>query len=102
MKRDKVKVLFDELKAKEATVYGWVRTNRAQSQFGFLNVNDGSTILNMQVVYEPDKINNFEEVSKFRVGMSSISSNPTINCYFFCDFFFKNLFNPISFHNNPP
>ena len=38
MKRDKIKVLFDELKAKEATIYGWVRTNRAQSQFGFLNV----------------------------------------------------------------
>ena len=49
---------------------GWVRTNRSQSQFGFLTVNDGSTILNLQVVYEPTRINNFEEVSKYRVGMS--------------------------------
>ena len=64
MKRDKVKVLFDELKAKEATVYGWVRTNRAQSQFGFLNINDGSTVLNLQVVYD-NNISNFEEISKF-------------------------------------
>ncbi|MCR4899104.1 MAG: asparagine--tRNA ligase [Acholeplasmatales bacterium] len=70
MKRDRIKKIFEEKVAKEVTIYGWVRTNRAQSQFGFLNVNDGSTILNMQVVYEPDKINNFEEVSKFRVGMS--------------------------------
>ncbi len=69
MKRDKVKVLFDELKAKEATVYGWVRTNRAQSQFGFLTINDGSTVLNLQVVYD-NTISNFEEISKFRVGMS--------------------------------
>ncbi len=69
MKRDKIKTLFSERVAKEATIYGWVRTNRAQSQFGFLNVNDGSTILNMQVVYD-NKIQNFEEVSKFRVGMS--------------------------------
>jgi asparaginyl-tRNA synthetase len=69
MKRDKVKVLFDELKAKEATVYGWVRTNRAQSQFGFLTINDGSTVLNLQVVYD-NAISNFEEISKFRVGMS--------------------------------
>ncbi len=69
MKRDKVKVLFDELKAKEATVYGWVRTNRAQSQFGFLTINDGSTVLNLQVVYD-NNISNFEEISKFRVGMS--------------------------------
>ena len=69
MKRDKIKTLFSQKIAKEAIIYGWVRTNRAQSQFGFLNVNDGSTILNMQVVYD-NKIENFEEVSKFRVGMS--------------------------------
>lgn len=69
MKRDKIKTLFSQKIAKEAIIYGWVRTNRAQSQFGFLNINDGSTILNMQVVYD-NKIENFEEVSKFRVGMS--------------------------------
>ena len=70
MKRDKIKQLFEKKEAKKATVYGWVRTNRAQSQFGFLNVNDGSTILNLQVVYDPEHIKNFDEVSKFRVGMS--------------------------------
>ena len=70
MRRDKIKKLFEEKVAKEAVIYGWVRTNRAQSQFGFLNINDGSTILNLQVVYEPANIKNFEEVSKYRVGMS--------------------------------
>ncbi len=70
MKRDKIKKIFEEKKAGSVTIYGWVRTNRAQSQFGFLNINDGSTILNLQVVYEPSNIDNFEEVSKFRVGMS--------------------------------
>ena len=70
MKRDRIKVLFKEKQAKKAVIYGWVRTNRAQSQFGFLNVNDGSTILNLQIVYSKDNIENFEEVSKFRVGMS--------------------------------
>ena len=70
MKRDRIKQLFEKKEAKKATVYGWVRTNRAQSQFGFLNVNDGSTILNLQVVYDPTHIDNFDEVSKFRVGMS--------------------------------
>ena len=69
MKRDKINVLFDEQVAKEATVYGWVRTNRAQSQFGFLTINDGSTVLNLQVVYE-NNLANFEEISKYRVGMS--------------------------------
>ncbi len=70
MKRDKIKKIFEEKKAGKAVIYGWVRTNRAQSQFGFLNINDGSTILNLQVVYEPTNISNFEEVSKFRCGMS--------------------------------
>ena len=70
MKRDKIRKIFEEKIAKEVTIYGWVRTNRSQSQFGFLNINDGSTILNLQVVYEPQFISNFEEVSKFRVGMS--------------------------------
>ena len=69
MKRDRIKKIFEEKVAKEVTIYGWVRTNRAQSQFGFLNVNDGSTILNMQVVYEPDKINNFED-KKFGIDMT--------------------------------
>ena len=70
MRRIKIKELFKaEEKPEEALVLGWVRTNRAQAQFGFLTVNDGSSILNLQVVYD-DAIANFEEISKFRAGMS--------------------------------
>ena len=43
---------------KEVNVMGWVRTNRAQAQFGFLNVNDGSYFDNLQVVYD-DKLSSF-------------------------------------------
>ena len=50
-------------------IKGWVRTNRAQAQFGFLNINDGSYFDNLQVVYDLN-LKNFEEISKFRVGMS--------------------------------
>ena len=46
-----------------------VRTNRAQAQFGFLNVNDGSCLSNLQIVYDT-KLENFEEISKYRVGVS--------------------------------
>ena len=69
MKRVKIKKLFEEKKEQEVLVFGWVRTNRAQAQFGFLNVNDGSTLANVQVVYDAD-LKNFEEISKFRVGVS--------------------------------
>ena len=67
MKRIKIKQLFvqkESLKDQVVTICGWVRTNRAQAQFGFLNINDGSFFENLQVVYDT-KITNFEEVSKF-------------------------------------
>ena len=69
MKRDRIKQIFSDLEEKEVLVCGWVRTNRAQAQFGFLNVNDGSTLPNLQVVYD-SKLSNFNEISKFRVGVS--------------------------------
>ena len=72
MKRVRVKELF-KLKEKYSeqcvTICGWVRSNRSQAQFGFLNVNDGSYFDAVQVVYD-DKMEDFEKVSKFRVGMS--------------------------------
>ena len=69
MKRSRIKQLFLEQSEKEVYVCAWVRTNRAQAQFGFLNVNDGSTLPNLQVVYDSN-LSNFEEISKFRVGSS--------------------------------
>ncbi len=72
MKRVKAKELFrnkDVFNEQEVTICGWVKTNRAQAQFGFLNINDGSFFENVQVVYD-DKLPNFGEISKFRVGVS--------------------------------
>ena len=72
MKRVRVKQLFREketFKDTEVVICGWVRTNRAQAQFGFLNINDGSFLDNIQVVYD-NTLSNFDEISKFRVGVS--------------------------------
>jgi asparaginyl-tRNA synthetase len=38
------------LEGKEVTVKGWVRTVRNQKTFSFIEVNDGSTLANLQVV----------------------------------------------------
>lgn len=68
----KIKKLFEnyhDYKGKIVTIYAWVRTNRAQAQFGFLNINDGSYLDNLQVVYD-QTLDNFLEISKFRVGVS--------------------------------
>lgn len=67
--RTKIKDLFKEKKSESVLIRGWVRTNRAQKEFGFLNVNDGSYFDNLQVVYSKD-LSNFDEVSKYRVGVS--------------------------------
>ena len=72
MKRVRVKELFklkEQYGEQSVTICGWVRSNRSQAQFGFLNVNDGSYFDAVQVVYD-DKMEDFEKVSKFRVGMS--------------------------------
>ena len=70
--RTKIRELFrntSEHASKEVTVCAWVRTNRAQAQFGFLTVNDGSFFENLQVVYEKELVN-FEDISRIRVGAS--------------------------------
>ena len=70
--KTKIKQLFrqkEQFGDQIVTIMGWVRTNRAQAQFGFLNVNDGSFFENLQVVYD-SILDNFEEISKFRVGVS--------------------------------
>ncbi len=55
---------------KELTLYGWVRNNRAQKEFGFINFHDGTFFESIQVVYEESKLDNFKDVQKIRVGSS--------------------------------
>lgn len=45
------------------TVQGWVRTKRELKDFAFLEINDGSSMANLQVVLNPD-LPNYEAVLK--------------------------------------
>ena len=47
---------------KEVEVKGWVRTKRGNKQVNFIALNDGSTINNIQVVVDMEKV--AEEVMK--------------------------------------
>ncbi len=47
---------------------GWIRTNRDQKSFGFIALNDGTHFNTIQIVYEKESLQNFEEVARFRVG----------------------------------
>lgn len=54
------------------TVCGWVRTIRTSKHLGFIELNDGTTFNNLQVVFEDNKVENFNEIGKLNVGSSII------------------------------
>ena len=65
-----VKDLFANIKDLEnttVTLEGWVRNNRNQSNFGFIDFNDGTYFQNLQLVYEKD-LKDFDMISHIRVG----------------------------------
>ena len=49
---------------KEVVVRGWVRTNRSSNKLGFIELNDGTFFKSVQVVYEAEKLTNYEEIAK--------------------------------------
>lgn len=53
------------------TVCGWVRTIRDSKSIGFIELNDGSTFRNLQIVFSSD-LENFAEVAKLGVGSSIV------------------------------
>lgn len=52
----------------EVQVSGWVRSNRDQKSFGFIMLNDGTHLNSVQIVYEKDRLPDFEKVASLRVG----------------------------------
>lgn len=55
-------ILQQSPEGQKVTVKGWVKTKRGQANIVFININDGSTIKNIQAVVESGKIS--EEVLK--------------------------------------
>ena len=65
-----IKDLFKEIEKfenKEVTLEGWVRNNRNQSTFGFIDFNDGTYFQSLQLVYD-NNLKEFEKIGKIRVG----------------------------------
>ena len=79
MKYMDVKDLFkkiEDYENKDVVLEGWVRNNRNQSNFGFIDFNDGTYFQNLQLVYDKE-LSNFDMISKIRVG-SAIRVHGTI------------------------
>ncbi len=70
MKATDLRDLFtspEDYSDKEVFVEGWIRTIRDSKNFGFIELNDGTFMKNVQVVFE-STLNNFEEVRRYSTG----------------------------------
>ncbi len=79
MEKIDIKKLYampNDFSGKEIVVAGWVKSARGGKSFGFIDLNDGSAFKGLQVVFDAEKIDNFEEVSKLNTG-SSVLVNGT-------------------------
>ena len=61
----------EEYIGKTITIGGWVRSNRASKNFGFLVINDGTFFEPVQVVYA-DILDNYAMLAKINVGAAVI------------------------------
>ena len=59
----------NELLEKTVILNGWVRNHRKQKEFGFIDFYDGTCFKTLQIVYT-NKLTNFEEITKIRIGSS--------------------------------
>lgn len=60
---------YKELDGKTVEVQAWIKNLRAQKEFGFIEINDGSFFNSVQVVYD-NALENFERVSKLYLSAS--------------------------------
>ena len=75
MERTLVKSIYNDPErfgGKEITVGGWVRNLRDSKAFGFIDLNDGSSFGSIQVVFERDKVSNYDEIASQNVGAALV------------------------------
>lgn len=71
MERTVLKNIFknsESFAGRTVTVCGWARTVRDSKQFGFIELNDGSYFKNCQIVFDRDKVKNYDEIASQNVG----------------------------------
>ena len=71
MKPTKIAQMFADREAfggKTVTVCGWAKTIRDMKTFGFVELNDGSSFKNLQVVMDAGSLENYKEIAAQNVG----------------------------------
>lgn len=74
-----IKKIFDNNKLLNQKIKfdGWIKFNRDSGKIIFLEVNDGTTIKNIQVVAKSDLLSNFDEIKSFNIA-SAIKVEGTV------------------------
>ncbi len=66
-----IKELFGGVSdGKSVVINGWIRNIRPGKAFGFIELNDGSCLKNVQVVFEREKLSDYDDISKLNIGAS--------------------------------
>ena len=74
MEKTTIKDLYRDTEkyiGQEVEISGWVRTVRDSKTFGFIELNDGSFLNNLQIVFT-DKLSNFTDVCKVTISSTLI------------------------------
>ncbi|HRW12420.1 MAG TPA: asparagine--tRNA ligase [Syntrophomonas sp.] len=70
---------FTAYTGREVELHGWIRNNRDQKSFGFIALNDGTHFNTIQIVYDKERLRNYNEVAKYRVGAAVIVRGVVVN-----------------------
>jgi asparaginyl-tRNA synthetase len=57
----------EEYYGKSVSINGWIKTLRASNKFGFIELNDGTSFNNIQIVFE-ENLENFNDIKKYKTG----------------------------------
>jgi asparaginyl-tRNA synthetase len=71
MNRLTIKSLYEnssDYDKKSVSVCGWIKTKRESKTFGFIELNDGSYFKNCQIVFESEKVANYDEIARQNGG----------------------------------
>lgn len=75
MEKIDIKHFYEDAKQYEGKlvkVAGWVKSARGGKAFGFMDLNDGSCFKGVQVVFDAEKLENFDAISKLNTGSSVV------------------------------
>src|ERR1043166_2716148 len=62
----------------EIRVGGWVRTRRDSKDFSFIELNDGSSLRNLQVIAKSDTLQNYADIQRLGTGASIVVTGALI------------------------